>query len=122
MTLAPQPVALPPTSRDSVLSFVSRLAVRQNLEPLPGNTAGVYECFGRDHLTLCAKAVEGRVDFRMIEALSLRWSARARSVRQELVDSLRASFGEAAVRDCDVRLTARESEFRCTPLGPLKGH
>ncbi|HKW47762.1 MAG TPA: hypothetical protein VJN70_09965, partial [Gemmatimonadaceae bacterium] len=100
MSLAPQPVALPPASGDSVFRLVARIAARQNFMTADGNTLGVYECYYRGNVTLCVKAADGRIDFRMVEFLRGQWSSYASTVRRELTDSLRASFGEAAVRDC----------------------
>ena len=122
MSLAPQPVVLDQASRDSVFRLVSRIAARQDFTASDGNTPGAFECYHRGNVSLCVKAAEGRMDFRMEEFLRGRWSPYTSTVQRELIDSLRTSFGEAAVRDCKPRLGGRPSEFSCTPRGPLKGH
>ena len=85
----------------SALAVVGRIATRHGLVPSTSgrtNDQGWNACFARETLFLCGKLRAGEAQFQMRQWHSL--SADAMSLKAELLDSLRAQFGDTHVREC----------------------
>ena len=48
----------------------------------------------------CGKVKDREIQFRLFETMARQYTPRADSLRRELLDSLRARFGERSVREC----------------------
>jgi hypothetical protein len=112
--------------RRDAFSLVARLASRRGLRPsFPQNpAAGWAECFVASPLVVCGKEVDREIQFLLREGIAaplsrrgLRgFSPRADSLRRELLDSLRARFGAANVRECNWREARDPRRSGCPPL------
>lgn len=85
-------------------ALVTRIGVRNGLRVIaPSDAAGRNEqawesCLTRETLFLCGKVSGPEIQFEMRQALTAKFTPWADSLRRELVDSLRAKYGSAAVR------------------------
>lgn len=105
IAIAPAPMGGP----DSAVAFTlaSRIAQRHGLTEIGYTSAadqaqGWHQCFGipQSNFSLCGKTVDGEVQFRAFEGLKFRFNPVADTVRRELIDSLRGTFGTKMVREC----------------------
>jgi hypothetical protein len=105
----------------AVFSLVERIARRHGLsaqrpiDPVEGWRA----CFGAHSVTICGKTLDNEAQFTLSE-----WSgfggfhAATDSLRREMLDSLRAAFGTAAVRECRWRRSSTDArKDGCPVLG-----
>jgi hypothetical protein len=116
----------PENIRRDAFSLVARLASRRGLRPsFPDNPAqGWVECFAASALVLCGKELDREFQFMLREAIPAPLSRRglrgfspnADSLRHELLDSLRARFGAASVRECKWGEARDPRRSGCPPL------
>jgi hypothetical protein len=126
LAIAPGSMGNAENTQREAFSLVARLASKRGLRPsFPENPAqGWAECFAASPLVLCGKEIDGEIQFLLSEGIAaplsrrgLRgFSPRADSLRQELLDSLRARFGAANVRQCNWREARDPRRSGCPPL------
>jgi hypothetical protein len=125
LAIAAGSIASADSTRREAFSLAARLASRRGLRPaFPWNpTAGWAECFAAHPLVLCGKEIDGELQFLLSEGIAaplsrqgLRgFTPRADSLRHELLDSARARFGAAHVRQCDWREARDPRRSGCPP-------
>jgi hypothetical protein len=64
-------------------------------------------------LFLCAKVKDREVQFELRQRFTSRFSLSGESLRRELLDSLRARFGEERVRECKWRVERDRQQSGC---------
>lgn len=117
IAVAPAPAASADRVRNAAFTLVTRMATRFGLEPSRSGKRDV-RCFSRSAVTLCARALDREAHFRIHEFARGRFSPRADTLRRELLDSLRAAFGERRVRECDWDVVSDGRLLGCSPVAP----
>lgn len=121
IAVSPRTVSAPDSTQESVYGPVARLVAARGLTPIqPSNrkAAGHEQCFQsstRTAFVICGKTHQGEVQFRMLQWGRLRFGPVAQSIRQELLDSLRAEFGASHVRECQWELARDPQQDGCRP-------
>jgi hypothetical protein len=108
IAIAPNPPTDSATAADRSFSLVERVIARYGMQAYiaPNQRAEAWiRCFAQEFddgrkLILCGKLREREIHLWLREVMNSRFSPHADSVRGELFDSLRAEFGEQAVREC----------------------
>ena len=110
------------SSTAEAFALVERIVERHGLTPWPmtDRAKNWRTCLGLQTLHICGKTIDGEAQFRMIDRGY--WKPNSESLRRELLDSLRARFGTAAVRECR-RWQAGSDASRdgCPPLRTTDG-
>ena len=104
ISVAPAPGVGSFTLERNVLSTTASVARRNGMTRLDDITnvedAGWLECYQRGGVHLCAKSEGATTQLLLTDFPSRRFPAWADSLRRELLDSLRARFDSAHVREC----------------------
>jgi hypothetical protein len=116
-------VAVRPTSamngdsaRNAAIAVAERVAARFAMRPttLPAaKAANMRQCLWDGAVTLCTKILDEEAQFYIVDGYR---EPRLDSLRRELLDSLRARFGEAQVRECKWEFPRDQSRAGCPPL------
>lgn len=122
IALAPSPTAPLDSVSQSAFALTARVAARHGLDRVvpPKEAATEWQqCFGKTGFLLCGELFEGEVQFQLSDWHRSKWSPLADSVRQDLMDSLQAEFGQQHVHECDWRGQPGSRTSICTPTaGP----
>ena len=111
----PTPVTLSDSSHTPE-EIVARIAKRYGLDSIASDNVSHNawtECFVRESLFLCGKTKNGEIQFRMRQWT--RFTKLANSLRSEVLDSLRATFGADRVRECRWLVHADPTQGGCAP-------
>ena|SRR5947209_5830207 len=105
---------------DTAFALVARLSKQHELTPY--TVAGLSEeglntCYSRSYddkqLLLCGKTKDGEVQFMLREYMTSQFTPHADSLRNALLDSLRAHFGEQSARECKWRFERNPKQSGC---------
>ena len=101
LSLVPSPRTGDDLAGSVAFPLVERVVAKRQFYPEGSDDPNdpSMRCFGRDTLFLCERVRAGHVEF-YFRQTGTRFAPWADSVRREVRDSLRARFGEAAVREC----------------------
>ena len=115
--VAATPSGVPDSSINVAFNLVNRIAERHGLTPWRPTDAehNWRTCVGLNSLRVCGKTIQGEAQFMIAEYGRPR--PKSDSLRRELWDSLRTTFGPAAVRECRWRASATDSRLDgCPPV------
>lgn len=79
-----------------------------------------HQCFSHVSLFLCDKLYKAEVQLWIYEG-AMHFHPPADSLRQELLDSLRAHVGTSHVRECEWRTSESGPGSGCKPMAPAAG-
>lgn len=90
---------------DSAVALVSRVVARRGFESHDRgyNDEGWAGCVVKENVWLCRRATEREAQFLFYQTGTTRFAPWADSLRHEMLDSLRARFGEQQVHECESR-------------------
>ena len=102
LSLSPSPRTSEDLAGSVAFPLVERVVARRELTPSPSENRAdpSMRCFARETLFLCGRVRAGHVEFYFRQGMTTRFRPWADSVRREVRDSLRARFGDTAVREC----------------------
>lgn len=101
LALLPSPRTTDDLAGSAALPLVERVVAKRQFYKMGADDPNdpSMRCFARDTLFLCERVRSGHVEF-YFRQTGTRFTPWADSVRREVRDSLRARFGDAAVREC----------------------
>jgi hypothetical protein len=121
IAIAPSPTSDSAGVADKAFRLLERVTGRRGMQayvdPYQGQDAWI-KCFAQslEHgrkFVLCGKLKDHELQLRLFEDETVSFTPRADSMRRELLDSLRAEFGEQAVRECVWRIDRDPQRSGC---------
>jgi hypothetical protein len=101
IAIAPPPATSLDSAARSAYSLAARVTGRHGLKRYePSEPVKPLTCFAKETLFLCGKVNAPEIQFLLYQTRTTGFLPWADSVRLELLDSLRAEFGEGQVREC----------------------
>lgn len=105
IAVAPNPVLSRANAQDAAFGLIARTATGFGLEPFeprgPLEEEGWRTCFAGRGLDLCGRVLDHEVQIRFWQLGTTRLTPLADSVKAELLDVMRARFGQDRVREWD---------------------
>jgi hypothetical protein len=105
---------------DSAFAVVGRFSRQHALVPRSAAELGLWNdltmCFVQDDqnsIELCGKIKHGEAHFMLRYVMASQLIPHADSLRKALLDSLRITFGEQSVRECEWEFQRRAAESGC---------
>lgn len=107
IVVAPQPPMVADSARTDAFDVARRLALRFGMTEVSTDRVAVGsqrdECLALNTLRLCLSAAPAEARMQLVQLYSGRLRGPAKAFHDELVDSLRARFGAAEVKECKWR-------------------
>lgn len=118
IAVTPAPSADPNATGQRVLALVTRIAQRHALEPFEWKEVAFERCFSKRGFYMCGKQYQSETHLRLWQVKTFGFSPPADSLRRELLDSLRSTFGAQQVRECKWRTAPDPRQSGCTVVVP----
>jgi len=105
IAITPRPGARLETERDTAFAIVERILAKRAFGPwVPvEEEQRTSSCFMKDHIVVCGEMTTTEVHFALTESFANSLSLAADTLRRELLDSLRVTFGSQQVKGCERR-------------------
>lgn len=119
IAVAPRPGISADSAERVAFGSAAATAARLRLAPVDPpdqEEEGWEECYSEATLFLCGKVIDRELQFRIVQTGVRRFTPRADSLKRELLNGLRAEFGDGQVRECDWRGHRDRRRSGCAPL------